>query len=311
METYTKINTLYKRYAFDPKTCPEKKWLGFRNKIILGDFSDKTAEYLFRCPWEAYSKIDGTNSKICYYPGTGELKVGGKTDSANSMHGQFEMLQKIGDRIKPILAELFPPESAKYVPTKEGNKPIYYEVWSKPLESDPTCSQAIFDKKESISGEGMYGVKLEESPIYIYGEYFGVGIQKGGGRYFKDHNEFHVFDIHQQGWWIPKEMRDNLCAKLSLQTVPFLGIMTLEEIEEKVKSGFTTSIEGVSDSSLIEEGIVARPTLPLLDSRGNRIIVKVKYCDYIEYQNIRSQFTEEEFSDFQEWYKSEAIILSK
>ena len=27
--------------------------------------------------------------------------------------------------------------------------------------------------KESISGEGMYGVKLEESPIYIYGEYFG------------------------------------------------------------------------------------------------------------------------------------------
>ena len=74
METYTKINTLYKRYAFDGKDCANKEWLKFRNKIILGEFSNKEAEYLFHCPWEAYSKLDGTNSKIAFYPSTGEIK---------------------------------------------------------------------------------------------------------------------------------------------------------------------------------------------------------------------------------------------
>ena len=33
METYTKIDTMYKRYAFDGKNCPKKEWLKFRNKI--------------------------------------------------------------------------------------------------------------------------------------------------------------------------------------------------------------------------------------------------------------------------------------
>ena len=38
LQTYTKINTMYKRYVFDAKDCPNKEWLKFRNKIILGEF---------------------------------------------------------------------------------------------------------------------------------------------------------------------------------------------------------------------------------------------------------------------------------
>ena len=107
METYTKIDTMYKRYQFDGKDCPNKDWLKFKNKIILGEFSFKEAEYLFTCLWEAYSKIDGTNSKIAFFPSTSEIRVEGKTEKAQSQHGQFEMLEKIGERIKPQLCAMF------------------------------------------------------------------------------------------------------------------------------------------------------------------------------------------------------------
>lgn len=295
METYTKIDTIYKRYQFNGKDCPNQKWLKFRNKIILGAFSNIEAKYLFDCLWEAYSKIDGTNSKIAFYPSTGEIKIGGKSDNAESISGQFEMLQAIADRIQPKLCELFPKESARYTLVKDGNKPKYWYYGDFKKDKEPVTPNM----------PGIYECQMEEVPVYIYGEYFGKGVQKVGKRYLADSNDFLVFDIRQQGWWLPKEMRDNLCDALGLDTVPYLGNMTLRDIEQQVMYGFTTQYPKAADkATLIEEGIVARPVIPLCDSRGNRIIVKVKYCDYVEYKRVRDEFTDEEFKEFSEWYKT-------
>lgn len=290
METYQKIQTLYKRYIFDASKCPNKAWTKFKNKIILGEFSFKEAGYLFNCPWEATSKIDGTNSKIAFFPSTGEIRVEGKTEKAESQHGQFEMLQAIGERIKSQLQAMFPKESARFTPVKnkETNKVQYY------LEA---ADDAMIEPKA-----GFCGVQLEEVPIYIYGEYFGSGIQKCGSRYIQNGNDFLVFDIKQQGWWTPKDVRDALCKDLKLNTVPFLGVMTLKEIEDKVRAGFTTQFDRAADPTMLEEGIVARPTIPLRDGSGNRIIVKVKYCDYIEYDAVRKEFSDAEFEEFDKWY---------
>ena len=312
METYTKINSLYKRYAFEAKNCPNKKWLKMRNKIIMGEFSDKEAEYLFDCMWEAYSKIDGTNSKIAFFPSTGEIKIGGKTDKASSQHGQFEMLQEIADRIKPILCEMFPKESARFVEVKgDDNKVQYYDCHVENCDDeDPENYETLFarkDEKTSFNTHVFWGVKMEEVPIYIYGEYYGEGIQKCGRAYIDKGNDFKVFDIRQQGWWTPKEVRDEMCAKLGLGTVPFIGIMSLRDIENLVRSGFTTKLDGAADTSLIEEGIVARPAIPLNNGRGNRIIVKVKYCDYKEWADARSEFTNEEFAEFEAWYRENSL----
>jgi hypothetical protein len=295
METYTKIDTMYKRYQFDGKDCPNKDWLKFKNKIILGEFSFKEAEYLFTCLWEAYSKIDGTNSKIAFFPSTGEIRVEGKTEKAQSQHGQFEMLEKIGERIKPQLCAMFPKESARFAPIKEGNKIKFWDVSS---EIDRYANA----NPVTPNREGQYEVCLEEVPIYIYGEYFGTGIQKCGSRYIQNGNGFRVFDIKQQGWWLPKENRDAMCKGLGLEQVPFLGVMTLRDIEDMVRSGFTTKFEGAADPTMIEEGIVARPIIPLCSGNGNRIIVKVKYCDYVEYDAVRKQFSDEEFAEFDKWY---------
>lgn len=290
LQVYDKINTLYKRYIFDASKCPNKAWTKFKNKIILGEFSFKEAGYLFNCPWEATSKIDGTNSKIAFFPSTGEIRVGGKTEKTQSQHGQFEMLQAIGERIKPQLQAMFPKESARFAPVKnkETNKVQYY------LEA---ADDAMIEPKA-----GFCGVQLEEVPIYIYGEYFGSDIQKCGSRYIQNGNDFLVFDIKQQGWWTPKDVRDALCKDLKLNTVPFLGVMTLKEIEDKVRAGFTTQFDRAADPTMLEEGIVARPTIPLCDGSGNRIIVKVKYCDYIEYDAVRKEFSDAEFEEFDKWY---------
>ena len=294
LETFTKINTLYKRYIFDGKTCPKKEWLKFKNKIILGDFSYPEAAYLFNNDWEITSKIDGTNSKIAFFPSTGEIKVGGKTEKASSQSGQFEFLQEIADRIRPILCDMFPKESARFAPIKDKttNKVAYNKL-------------SPFGKLEDVvtpDKEGDYVVGLEEVPVYIYGEYFGKGIQKCGPRYIKDGNGFLVFDIKQQGWWLPKDKRDEMCKALGLDTVPYLGTMTLAEAEEMVSNGFTTKFDGAADPTLLEEGVVARPIIPILCSNGDRVIVKVKYCDYVDYEKARSGFSEEEFEEFSNWY---------
>lgn len=297
METYTKIDTMYKRYQFDGKDCPNKKWLKFKNKIILGEFSNKEAEYLFNNLWEATSKIDGTNSKIAFFPSTGEIRVEGKTEKATSQHGQFEMLEKIGERIKPQLCAMFPKESARFAPIKEGNK---IKFWNISSEIDRYANA----NPVTPNREGQYEVCLEEVPIYIYGEYFGTGIQKCGSRYIQNGNGFRVFDIKQQGWWLPKENRDAMCKGLGLEQVPFLGVMTLRDIEDMVRKGFTTKFEGAADPTMLEEGIVARPIIPLYSGNGNstRVIVKVKYCDYVEYDAVRKEFTDEEFEEFDTWY---------
>ena len=204
------------------------------------------------------------------------------------------MLQEIADRIHPMLRAMFPKETARFtqVKDKETNKIEYWDM------ADPLGITKINPSKD-----GQYIVGLEEVPVYIYGEYFGTGIQKGGGRYIQNGNGFLVFDIRQQGWWLPKDMRDEMCKTLKLETVPYIGNMTLRDIEQMVMKGFQTKFDRAADPTLIEEGIVARPVIPMCDGRGNRIIVKVKYVDYIEYQRVREEFTDEEFEEFNTWYK--------
>ena len=36
LQVYDKIDTIYKRYICECKYCPNKDWLKFKNKIILG-----------------------------------------------------------------------------------------------------------------------------------------------------------------------------------------------------------------------------------------------------------------------------------
>lgn len=285
-QTYTKINTLYKRYRnLNKVELPNKSWKKFQNKIIAGNFSDPEVAYLKDCLWDCYSKIDGTNTKIIFWPSTGVCTYGGKTDNAD-LKQHDKIMPEIVERITPMLKEMFPPETARYAQVmNDKNQPQYF-VCGTPLDEVQTA--------------GKFEVELVEVPIYIYGELFGAGVQKGG--HYSKGLRFTAFDICQQGWWLPMDMFTDICNKLGIATAPFLGQMTLLDAENMVATGFPTAVPDVEDPNYIEEGIVARPIAPVKDGRGKRIIVKIKYCDYKELKDAIDEVGFEEYEAFHEWY---------
>lgn len=298
-QTFTKINTLYCRYKNLGKVeLPNKQWIKFQNKIILGDFSDDYMDYIKDLLFDCFSKLDGTNSKIVYLPSTGECFCGGKTDNADIIGtGQKAMLDQVIERIKPILAEMFPPESARFAPVLNDKNQVQY------------YNGKFISEKTEVTQAGTYAVDLEEVPVYIYGEFYGKGIQKCGGNYDKDNKRFSVFDICQQGWYVPIDMFKDYCAKLGLDVVPYIGRMTIAEAEAMVMKGFKTKVANVSNPDLIEEGIVARPIVPIKDPRGNRIIVKIKYCDYKELNAVIDELGSIEYNTFHKWYMDNRELI--
>ena len=293
-QTYTKINTLYQRYKNLGKAAlPNLKWKVFMNKIILDNYSDDYMEYIKGLKFDCFEKIDGTNSKIVYLPSTGECFPGGKTDNADIVGtGQKAMLEEIIERIKPTLGELFPPESAKFVPVMNDKNQIQYYEAETGTKMDVT--------PETFK-EYRFAVKLEEVPVYIYGEFFGKKIQ-AGGNYDKDKNRFSIFDICVQGWYVPIDMLNDYAQKLDLDVAPYIGQMTIDEAEKMVMGGFKTMVPDVTNPDYNAEGIVARPVIPIKDPRGKRIIVKIKSCDYRDLQAAINQVGEDEYKKFREWY---------
>jgi hypothetical protein len=294
-QVYTKINTLYCRYKNLGKVeLPNKQWIKFQNKIIIDDFSDDYMDYIKDLKFDCFSKIDGTNSKIVYLPSTGKCFCGGKTDNADIIGtGQKAMLDQIIERIKPILAEMFPPECARFTPVLNDKNQIQYYEAETGTKMDVT--------PETVN-EYRFGVQLEEVPVYIYGEFYGKGVQKCGGNYDKDNKRFSVFDICQQGWYVPIDMLEDYCAKLGLDIAPYIGQMTISEAERMVVNGFKTRVANASNPDFIEEGIVARPIIPIKDPRGNRIIVKIKHCDYDELNAVINELGILEYDNFHKWY---------
>lgn len=300
-QTYTKINTLYKRYKnLNKVELPNPAWKIFQNKIIIGDFSDEYMEYLKELKYDCFSKIDGTNTKIVFYPSTGECIYGGKTDNAD-LKQHDKIMPAIVEKIAPKLREMFPPETAKFVQEMNAEqRPILYEYDS---------AEGYYPTEIIPTKEDVYVTSYVEAPIYIYGELYGPGIQKGG--HYGDTLRFAVFDICQQGWFIPIGMLTEMCNNLGLDMVPYIGQMNIAQAESLVRFGFKTKVENAKDPDYIEEGIVARPVVPIKDPRGKRIIVKIKYCDYHELDEAVKKIGYEEYLKFQNWYEQNIDFIER
>ena len=98
-ETYTKINTLYKRDE--------------RGNIIIGDFSLPEFKYLYNNKWLAFEKIDGTNMSF-YWDGH-EMQIHGKSENSSIPSMLMDTMKNILTEEK--LAEVF---SIKY--DENGNE---------------------------------------------------------------------------------------------------------------------------------------------------------------------------------------------
>lgn len=116
----------------------------------------------------------------------------------------------------------------------------------------------------------------------LFGEGYGPGIQRGGGRY-RSTKGFILFDvlINDENWLSPAQTQDT-ARRLGLTHVPTLGDdWSTEEIVYLVKSGFASDAAEEFDDTFKAEGIIAKPTTPLYNARGQRVLFKLKERDFV------------------------------
>lgn len=107
----------------------------------------------------------------------------------------------------------------------------------------------------------------------LYGEGYGPKIQSGGK--YAGEQRFVLFDVRVGDVWLRRESVEDIAAHLGIEVVPIIGRGTLADAIEMTRNGFA-SRWGAFEA----EGIVARPTVELLDRRGQRVITKVKVRDF-------------------------------
>jgi len=235
METYHKIQTLFKRHLDGPK----------KGKMIRGDWTTPELEYLADDEWEFTEKVDGTNIRIGYdvtYVGS-DVYFGGRTDNAT-----------IPIPLMRFLEEHF---------------------------TDERFQDAGFSRKD---GE-------QESTITLFGEGYGPKIQNGGN--YRNDQSFVLFDVKVGDWWLLRKDVDDIATKLGIDSVPTIGHGTLHDAIDIVSTGLTWDKNGKmtrwgNSKAMLKstwgdfeaEGIVARPSVPLFNRKGERIITKIKAVDF-------------------------------
>jgi len=156
------------------------------------------------------------------------------------------------------------------------------------------------DKLEVRFYERKLSKVFGSTNVCLYGEGYGAGIQKGGGKYIPDGVDFILFDVFVceefekngsfTGWWLKREDVDNIALQLGIESVPiinehgYMGIggqtMALGKAICIVSNGLTSTF-----GDFEAEGLVLRPAVEMFARNGNRIIVKVKARDFSNVKN--------------------------
>lgn len=157
----------------------------------------------------------------------------------------------------------------------------YLEIKGKTPEA--VIPTPLFEKMRSLlTKEDFHRVFIKDGThsvdVFIFGEGYGNKIQKHGSDYIKDGVGFIVFDIKINGVWLTRESVESICKQLNLDVVPLVGYMTLFEAIEYVAKGFKSSV--AENKDLNAEGLVLTAPLGIRDRLGNRIITKIKTCDF-------------------------------
>lgn len=137
---------------------------------------------------------------------------------------------------------------------------------------------AIFDV---IDWSQIFPNACPGDTIVLYGEGYGMKIQKGGN-YIKNSVSFILFDVKVNYWWLSREACEDIAGKLNIPIVPLIGYMTIPETIEYVKKGFKSTIAENKDYDA--EGLVLKTPCGLRFRNGERIITKIKTCDFLKYK---------------------------
>ena len=221
------------------------------NNIIMPheEFSVPELNWLRNCKFDATEKIDGTSIRIEVVPA----------------------LNVTAHRREPFMFVV------RYM-GKTDNAQIPQHLLKHLEETYP--KEKVLEALELL--EKGYNT-FETIPMYtIYGEGYGMKIQKGGN-YIKDGVGFIVFDVKVGDMYLLRDSMEDIAGKLGAPVVPYMGQFTIDEAIEFVKKGFKSTIAENKDYDA--EGLVLKSPDGLCTRRGERIIFKVKTCDFVKYKN--------------------------
>ena len=120
----------------------------------------------------------------------------------------------------------------------------------------------------------ILGKIFGDGSVTLYGEGYGTKIQNGGK--YRPDQDFVLFDVLVNDWWLRRDDVENVAQLLGIDCVPWIGEGSLYYAVDKVKNGIR-SAWGDFDA----EGIVMRPKVELKTRSGSRIIAKIKGRDFI------------------------------
>lgn len=127
----------------------------------------------------------------------------------------------------------------------------------------------------SNEAEELFEQKFGETEVTLYGEGYGAKIQNGGN--YRPDVSFILFDVLIGNMWLERESVEEIATAFGIEVVPIIFRGDIDKAVDFVKSHPKSTI-GSADM----EGLVGRPMCEMRDRRGNRLIVKVKYCDFAE-----------------------------
>ena len=254
--TYQKINTIFKRDAnnvimpYDEFAVPELEWLRDRK-------------------FDAEEKVDGTNTRIEV---TREFIT---SDIGNNIGIKWNVAYKGKTDNAQIPKMLY-----AYLTTELTEDKVLNALG---LSKEMYVTDELMQEKTwSVLNTQFNVYELDETKIpkryTLYGEGFGAGIQSGG--YYRKDNSFIGFDVKVDDMYLLRENRDEIFNKLGVNIVPFVGKFTIDEAIEYVKKGFNSNI---AEETHLAEGLVLRTPMGLKTRKGERIIFKVKTCDFNKY----------------------------
>lgn len=262
--TYQKINTLFKRDV---------------NNIIMPyeDFVDPAFEWLKDCKFECSEKVDGTNVRF-------EVSSMPKYENDELIGVSFsvEYKGKTDNAVLPKMLEDF--MKTTYTPDVIFNGLGIKEFI--PVSEFFEHNWLALDEK---SKEAIPDINRVPKMYTIYGEGYGAKIQACGSQYLKDSNKVIGFDVkvtsnNGDELYLLNKNRDEIMNKMGMPIVPTIGYFTIQEAIDYVKRGFVSHV-AESNKAFIAEGLVCKSPVGLKNRQGQRIIFKVKTCDWNKYFN--------------------------
>lgn len=254
--TYQKINTIFKRDA---------------NNVIMpyDEFAVPELEWMRDCKFDAEEKVDGTNTRIEV---TREFIT---SDIGNNIGIKWNVAYKGKTDNAQIPKMLY-----AYLTTELTEDKVLNALG---LTKEMYVTDELMQEKTwSVLNTQFNVYELDETKIpkryTLYGEGYGAGIQAAG--YYRKDNSFIGFDVKVDDMYLLRENRDEIFNKLGVDIVPFVGKFTIDEAIEYVKKGFNSNI---AQETHLAEGLVLRTPMGLKTRKGERIIFKVKTCDFNKY----------------------------